>query len=789
MNSIEFEQVTITYRRRQAANQIALFYRSKKALSEITQAMRKTFLQYLNNSACFQILEKLQILEQQYQNKSRQLKEKKEKLNAKKFRTQSNENFNDTLKSLLLHQNYHQIPFDFPDFIPHVFGALEQNIINKNQLLTIVLLHDALDFFRVSPSELQAYYLFEGPFHPQQMHYWLDKHQNTLLEMKHEFYTYYALPLNELFIERLIYEMIDDDFQEPYFQSLLKLIFKRKNILGNKLISDYFAAVNEKPKLALLNTLFPDGPPMVDQTTIDSIRFLIAIEQLSHQMPSIKVIEDKVYFIIPSIDTFNLLTGILFTEEQILPYPVIGRFSPRFIRACDEIPSIPKGQEKTPAQQHLARLFPITKTLGSPHRPVEIYYPGISYEKKPHGFLSHPFMLTWHDLFHTWRASENEKNFIRKLRELHDHKLNYNPHPEKAMSEAIWKLTDMDCSAGMTYHEKYQHHQIQAFTQLIKNLVFNYEFPQIPENYLFLFHYITNPSYWEPLPYIGSIKFLSRLSYIWNDVDFKKIFFRKYQDVEQYLQIRPQAPWMQIYWYSNLNPQLPFEKQLIETLDEENCQKLFTWPGIEIEFNDDIYQNHLQALHIHKTVLNNQKSHLYFAFMLTYLQRHHGLHELPLGPMICFLHQFNIKWVEKLLLNAIKGLHLLNLYEVCPKTYPLYTLFEYLLIQSTDSFQQYLKIYRKELSHTWIETCAQWSIEQRKHVFYNKVDEPYYLIQYQQIMPKDHLLSLSRTYPKWARRLKELLQSQELTSKENERYISESPCTTDDSSVFSQKTF
>lgn len=793
MSSIEFEQVTITYRRRHAANQIAHFYRSKKMLSLIAHHMRQIFINDLGKTDSLTMVEKLRSKEREYQQKHAQFEEQRKKLELKKFQYQHNADFNELLIHIVKRDEYHRLPYDIPHFIPCLFGAFEQGLINKNQLLTITLLHDALDFFNITHDDLIPFTLYQGPFRPHHIGYWQEKHQAQLQKQNQKNTFYYALPLNEQFVDALIYEMILHHFKEPYFENLLIQIFNRKKIAPGILITNYFNFVHEDHSMDLLQELFPEGPPIIDKKTRQSLRFLIAIESLGHQMPSISIAGTKIYFIIPTIDTFNLLTKILFQKEAVKPMPVVGRFSARLIRAFDEIPCIPINAHKTPAQSQLIKLFPISKTLNTPTRPVEVHYPGIPYETKPHGYEAHYFLLAWHDLFHTWRASENEKIVLRKLRHLHDTRLNFNPRPEKAMSEAIWKLTDIDCSAGLVYHEKKADHLLKAFELYIQNMVFNFEFPQVPENFLFLYHYIQNPKYWEPLPYVGSLEDNFEDLSASTDSTFKEIFLKMYQQVKHYLQIHPQAPWMQVYWSHQLCPQTSLEDQMIQSLDERACHYLFTWPGLEIEFKETFYQKHLQPLDVHRIVLNNPgKETLYFCFLVYHLQNQKNLQAFSINDIMLFLQKIHLNFSRKLLSYVQNGDDLLKLYENCQYASPLFNQIEFLVIKSTDAFQGYLKKYRSELSSTWIETCGAWTMEQRRHVFYNEeIEEPYYLVKYPQSIPKNHLLSLSKTHPKWARRLMDLIHTQYPTPTEEQRCTSVSPCTTVDSeySAFSQNSF
>lgn len=722
MSTIEFEQVTITYRRRHAANQIAHFYRSKKILSEIRNSMRHVFLEYLKTNKKPDTLKKLKKLEQQFQLSYQKLENKKIRLQEKILQIYYSRDFNQQLQRAIHNHHYQHLPFDDQHFMKFLLGAFEESIINKNQFLTISLLYTALDLFKVSPEQLLHFRMMEGPFQPDKIHYWKPAHQKQLNENHPENYDYFAIPIPNLFLENLISKMIQKNCQIPKLNLLIALLSKNKLHLKNH---DIVCS-------------------QIDEQTQQSIDFLLAIEELEHQMPSIMVDDDQAYFIILSIDTYNLLSDILFKEESIYPCPIIGRFTTRLVRALDEIPSLNSADLITPAQNYLSSLFPISKSLHKPHRPVEIYYPGVPFENAPHGFEAHPFMLSWHDLFHTWRASENNKSFIRRMRLFFDSKLNYNPHPEKAMSEIIWKLSDIDCSAGLVYHEdRVKQPRLDAFNLLIKNLIFNEKELQIPENYLFIYHYLKNPSYWEPLPYVTSIDNYFQSIQNFN-LNYSNGFLNNYQRCKKYIELNPEASWIQFYFYDNINPQTKLELELIQILDEKTSQDIFTWPNLEVEYQDHFYKKHLQQFGFDKTLAKNPPHTLYFCLMLVYMQKNQSFESFSVKDLNMFISQLHEKQIE------------------------------YFIIESVEILKAYLKKYRPELSSTWIDTCEKWSLEERKDVIYSQNQEPYYILKFQHQISQTHLLSLCQAFPKWAGELVILASQQE--ESENKSSLSNRFC-------------
>lgn len=124
-----------------------------------------------------------------------------------------------------------------------------------------------------------------------------------------------------------------------------------------------------------------------------------------------------------SAPAYELMLEIINGAECLThPYYVVGEFGPRLIRALDEAPHL--FQRETSC------------------RPVELTHPDVAYNRAPHKYEPiTPFMLTLHDLNHTWLSSLIvDKPLIRYLRQLFQTVTGFE------MSVPIWQLTDMDFS-------------------------------------------------------------------------------------------------------------------------------------------------------------------------------------------------------------------------------------------------------------------------------------------------------------------------------------------------------
>jgi len=805
MSLSEFEQVTITMQRRQAVNKIANFYRMKLKLRPIYFRMRECFLEYSKSKQKIDPHIYRAILSEmntQYWQERQFFTDKMTLIRQKDLITLHSEEFNIALKSCVTRQQYHHIYYQFPNFTQYLFGAFKEGVVNMNEMMTIKLMYDALVFFNqgaipeIPAYSFQRFLIDQGPFQPSKLSYWFapqtEELENILAQTEDKnFYHYYTIALNEHYTNLLVYELIAEEFQGAYIHTLLEIFIKQKpKEIQNFLLikaKNYLETLNKFHKTILLQALFSDERPPATKKERDSILFLVSIEHIENQMPSIVLRPDEpqfIHFVLPTIDTLNLLQTILHGEETVLPFAVVGKQSPRLIRAFDEIPSLPQGAPLTPAQMNLIKLFPVSLQLDKPRRPIEITYPNIPREEKPHQFEAYDFMLMWHDLFHAWRSGSNFKNSIRKLRLLHDSRFGYNPNPEKGMSAFIWELTDMDLSPSLYYRiNQSRQNQLLSFKLFVESVLFNAREPDSLENYLFLYSYAKDPSAWEPLPIVANMHELSRLLRIHYDYNLERYLVRNHQKISKYLQTHPEASFLQVYFYLMIKNNDAFQLKLIHALDEMTSHEVFEWRKEGLYFKSPFYESHLKDFGINQWFSKNHLSQMILIFFIIYLKSHHCIQSLPPESLHRFFETIDTKtgfflietltfhdllWffnsymseemafpacfmelvLEKKQLFQVwntfrnDGRQALKLqlswmnthYQTLDEKHIPYLLWlydkanelaysvpniEFLLITSPNAFEKYLQKFRPEYTSTFIELSHTFSLEMKRHIFYN----------------------------------------------------------------------
>lgn len=840
MPSTEFEQATITTRRREAANLIGHFYRQKKALQASYFAIRAKFQDYrdqksnLSAQAHEKILDDILQLDKKYLKNIMTYHLKTEMILKRKLIVRQSKNFNEMIHQHVQASNYHLIDFHHPDFVQHLFGAFYLSLLNMNDMISIKLIYDALLCFRrgqlpeKASQELKRYHITQGPFKPESIDYWFKKHsqalEQKLLESSHpEKYHYYTLAMEATHIEFFLFECLKKNFIPPYFSKLLLAYIQQKEPncedISNIAIQ-YLKKQDSNLQEKLIAQLFDNKRPRVSLKEKDSILFLIAVEQIQSQFPSIIAQpNDKnlIEFIIPSIDCLNIMQDILHGKEAVYPCGVVGKQTPKLIRAFDEIPSLSAGQKLSPAQENLKALYPISQTFDGPRRPVEITYPNIPSLDNPHDFKPHDFMLLWHDLFHAWRSGSNYKRMIRKLRLLHDEKFGYSTHSSSGMSPAIWTLTDMDTSTGLIYRERETiNAYFLSFQVLIEQMVYQSKEPHQPENYLFIIAYVKNPSQWEPLPFIKTLKAIApKLQH--NPAPSLQKFYETYLEVFNYNSLRPVACFFEIYLACVLKPQANLEIKILENLSDEICQNIFQWQQDGIEFKDESYQSCMQMLGLSRDLVSNlEHPHLVFIGLTLYLIVKHPEVSIPADMLLAYFddqaemgleilcrfnHQYLQAWVQVLLnpnehipelffiiileqdltfilwneihqhphhpiqwqINCIQDEHyiyhedhaeyLFQLYQAAIEHELPYQKLEFLLLQSQQGFVKLIQQARPELLNSFIDQIKHADIDIKKQIFFGYFDETYYILKKQIRVPDQVILELCQKFPKQSSQL------------------------------------
>lgn len=385
------------------------------------------------------------------------------------------------LASKVSSENYHELNFNHPDFNRLIFLALRKNQINAKQLLTIKLLYEAQMAFNEmdiaitaadDKNTLRRHSIKENnnsPFSPFEIVYVKTKEKKRIIEnlrkeksFEPHYYTIDFLKVQEVFLLTSVLEQgYMASWALPYFDAYCNKHFSADK--GNDL--DAFLAkiknYDKKDKEWLINQLQKSAPDITfdskdNEKHKDSMKFLVSIKNVNSKIPSIAISplhhkdDEKTVsfcFVIPTTETIEFLQEAIFENEAVYLQPVLGQETTKMIRAMDEVPFATNTNQSSEVVDLLKTLYPSAKNLEKPSRPIEITHPDVAKTDYPHGYDCYDFLLTWHDVFHAWRSSENYKNIIRHLRHVFDDRGGI-ANKKSGMSKSIWQLTDIDFSAG-----------------------------------------------------------------------------------------------------------------------------------------------------------------------------------------------------------------------------------------------------------------------------------------------------------------------------------------------------
>ena len=350
-----------------------------------------------------------------------------------------------------------------------------------------------------------------------------------------------------------------------------------------------------------------------------STRFMVNLFAVNCQIPMFSIPprneslseqqQPLLSFVLPTIDTLNMLQKITHGEEATMPEAVIGQVTPRMIRAYDDIPALKgSGQPKNKAQGLLSVLYPTASQLDSPARPIEFTYPGVEKTVEPHGADCHDFLLSWHDVFHAWRNGSNYKAWIRQLRTLHDEKLGFAVQQD-AMSKIIWELSDVDFSGGTVYraHEK-RHFKskiaIVVFLNIAKKAGYSFATPE-DDNYLFAYTLSESPGSWGN-PYGIDLQNLDAV--VAGDPSLETNFNllkKQVAHVHAYMREHPKASVVEIIIHDLLVPTEGSDAGLLQLLNQADLKNFFYWSSNTGLYFKKEYREELSQLGIKPTLRDN----------------------------------------------------------------------------------------------------------------------------------------------------------------------------------------
>lgn len=592
-------------------------------------------------------------------------------LRMKKLREPArDEAFNRALLKNIKNYRYDLIDFAHENFTRHLFGALRAGLITQNELMTTKLMYDSLICFNKGkmpekPAEHFGRYSLQdrGPYNPYRISYWHQRESSKMSHLQYSEYKklhYYTINLPRHQVAALLYDKLriapddtrtipmledffcvreEDDIKKEAFVCLDKFKETPNNEHANELrncIERY-----EPDTIPFLRHWYNDWDL---KTTLglsfdeyrkdrDSVFFLVKIDKINSQIPTLCKSPDYnasnpnspiISFVLPTIDTLNILQEVVHEAETALPTPVIGQETPQMIRAYDEIPKKMKGAdvwstlktrlqslfEKTPKpekrllheqselllatlspQEKLALSYPTAQNLETNSRPVELTHPDAQHTKKSHGCICHDFLLSWHDVFHAWVNGSNYKDIIRTLRTLHDEKAGFAKKNDPKMPKAVWALTDMDLQIGIIMRQtsglSYERDiaALLGFLKLMETAGFTFT-ESTDDNNLLLYHFFQSPQLW-----ISGYNNFYLLDENDNAVkNFLKAHFTKqynqynqlaqqYKKMNWYLQHHSEASVVEVILHELLTPKEEGDDILLQQLDEAVLKEIFYWAG------------------------------------------------------------------------------------------------------------------------------------------------------------------------------------------------------------------
>ena len=600
--------------------------------------------------------------------------------------------FNRVLLDAIKANQYHRIDFKHKDFTPCLFAALRLGLITMNQMMTTKLMYESLLSFnngKMPENPSAIFHRFKlsdasSPYQPsKEITHWgkteSDKLHDKLESSDAEKHHYYTIDLPRHQAIGFLYYGITEELKSPQFITILSTYIDRLNLTdegknalkadlakyqanpGNEHNKQYLKALIELQEADLKSFLKVEYDATYTIQNINltsdefnreymSTQFMVNLYAVDCQIPmfniapidsSLKSIEQPLLsFVLPTIDTLNMLQNIAHGDEATVPVAVIGQETPRMIRAYDEIPAQKaSGKAQTVVQTLLSTVYPTVKDLSVPSRPIELTYPGVVKTAKPHGADCHDFLLGWHDVFHAWRNGSNYKDLIRHFRQLHDQKSGFAAKPN-GMSKTLWTLTDIDFSAGTVFRESntIPAIAISAFENILTRAGYNFDKVE-DDNYLFIYDLCQSPDDWGKPFGIDPTK----IDQINSDEVFKrdgniKSFHKKVKETQAYLSNYPEASVVELILAdlltsSNISLLNLINRSVLNFFDEKQYKDIFYWAQNTGLYFRDEYRDALGKLGV-KPKLRDNSPYLVFVALKYMVIKKYGPDSLHIKPLI-----------------------------------------------------------------------------------------------------------------------------------------------------------
>ncbi len=359
------------------------------------------------------------------------------------------------------------LDYNDPQFVRNIYKALRLGLIDSYKLATVSLWYYAIDFLRNKNDEVricQYSFVNKGPYDPASVSYanpkMLDDFYNELKKLPEGERGYLTIDMpKEHEVVFLLIMMIrlheQGDHYRPLFKIMLEKFIKQINIPIEKksalleLLPTIWKIGGYQKLLDFLTeqffTVYPDDKPKEDvkideyvmklaKDTKDRKLFdamnnyllLVAILIVNQQNPTLVLSPDYnevdinspiISFVLPTLSAWMALQKSVHQESAAYPTLTVGQLSPHDFLAN------------------------FKKSLFS--RFIELVHPDVKHNEKPHEVYTTPFILSWHDYQHVWCNGSimHKFLFMHLINSLSD-------FTNIKMSQAIWKLIDMDTGLG-----------------------------------------------------------------------------------------------------------------------------------------------------------------------------------------------------------------------------------------------------------------------------------------------------------------------------------------------------
>jgi hypothetical protein len=422
-----------------------------------------------------------------------------------------------------------EMDYQNPEAIRHIYKACAHGLISADELVTAILLLNANTGFAVEKGKkiIKQYGLDDtaGPYGYSKIHYAkksnIDNFKQRLSKLKDNERYYFEINLSHRDAMMFLVEGYAQDLYQSSLEKYNKIVEaylatqviddKKKDRLVKLAKARTFLKSLDKcvcrhcrtKKDEFLEFIFEKNADINDFLDVkcggtnrerETILLLVQISKLRDELPAFELASDYdasnpntplISIIVLTMGAFKALNVALHGKDVTMPLYCVGKIPVNMIRASDET---------------------------NQTRPMELPYPGVVSDDKPHTYMANNFMISWHDLYHIWRNSSNPyKDFCRAARQF------LQREQGSYMSKKIWAFTDMDFANGIYIRNASdalsKQSQAEEFIKTLLNYFFEFEtignyrsFKRRNQNHLLIIDLIKNPAAWKKVSHGVDIK-------------------------------------------------------------------------------------------------------------------------------------------------------------------------------------------------------------------------------------------------------------------------------------------